>query len=47
MSHFSELDAATRQAMEDMRHANAAIQRTVFADDEPFDAERFLREGDA
>jgi hypothetical protein len=47
MSHYSELDAATRQAMEDMRHANAAIQSTVFADDESFDPERFMREGDA
>lgn len=47
MSHFSELAAQLQQEIADMQHANAAIQGTAFADDEPFDPERFLREGDA
>jgi hypothetical protein len=47
MSHFSELDAQIQQEIADMQNANAAIQSTAFADDKPFDPERFMLVGDA
>jgi hypothetical protein len=47
MSHFSELDSKTLQAIEEMRDAEDKIQSTAFADGEWFDPERFMREGDA